>query len=178
MNTAVHRMLAFVGSVSILLISMGVYAADDDILQFIPAFTRAQTSVDPAGSWIGDGTRLIPETGCLSSIAGATMAIDNTTKTGIYTLRIQYTSTPVEFKGTCSDSRDTTEYAVINENKMDSTSMSTYYSAPQVVGYIGTTNNHVEFSTNKAVLTRKEYLFTPANGWTQSHVVTITFARQ
>ena len=106
------------------------------------------------------------------------MTIEATEISGLYTLKIEYSSTPVEFKGECSDSRTTTEYAMLHNNALDSVEMGKYLLQSGDVGFVSWVDNHVDFSGTKAELLRKEYLMTPSNGWTQAHVVTVSFTKQ
>ncbi|WP_139311466.1 hypothetical protein [Desulfovibrio sp. DV] len=55
MKIALRRMLSTLGVVSIVLMSICVYAAEDDLLNFIPAIVKAQSSVNPIGTWTGTG---------------------------------------------------------------------------------------------------------------------------
>jgi hypothetical protein len=173
-----RKIFVALGFVSILGMAFVVYSADDDILFFIPAVVRGQATVNPVGTWTGSGYRIIPQSGCLSKIENATMIVAATEIQNLYTVNVQYSSTAVDFKGQCSDSRSTTEYAMLHNNMLDSVEMGKYLTQTGEVGYVSTTDNHVAFSGNSAELTRKEYLMTPSNGWTQGHVITISFTRQ
>lgn len=63
--------LVCLGSLSILFFSFVCFAADDDILSFIPAFVKAQTI--PTGTWSGAGQGSWDS--CTCSLSGITFTV-------------------------------------------------------------------------------------------------------
>ncbi|WP_156180994.1 hypothetical protein [Desulfovibrio sp. TomC] len=91
MGRAGRRFLATVGAVSIVLLALVVYAADDTILMYLPAIVKAQTgAVNPVGTWSGtgvsgahsgDGTN---DQRC--AVPSITLTISGTAVDGLYTV--------------------------------------------------------------------------------------------
>jgi len=78
----IKRILAMVAGLSIMMAALLVYAADDDIMMFIPTLVKAQTPVNPVGSWAGSGTYTLGACGC--SINSITFTVTAAERAGTY----------------------------------------------------------------------------------------------
>ncbi|WP_139311623.1 hypothetical protein [Desulfovibrio sp. DV] len=91
MKRTLRRTLACIGFVSILFISICVYAADDDLLTFIPAIIKAQTTVNPVGTWTGPGSGSWGTCSC--DLEGLSVVVTAGTRSGMYLVSFQTTGT-------------------------------------------------------------------------------------
>lgn len=91
MKKALRKMLVALGVLSIVLASICVCAADDDILTFIPALAKAQTAVNPVGTWTGTGVAGSMTSGSLSecAVSSISVTVAGTAVPGFY--RVSYT---------------------------------------------------------------------------------------
>ncbi|MHC1791969.1 hypothetical protein [Solidesulfovibrio sp.] len=91
MKNALQKILVALGVASIVLASICVYAADDDILTFMPALVRAQTAANPVGTWTGTGVAGSMTSGSMNecAVSSISVTVASTAIPGFY--RVSYT---------------------------------------------------------------------------------------
>lgn len=148
------RLMTLLAVLSIMLFAIVVFAADDDLLQYIPAIVKAQQTVNPVGTYTGSG--IVTMGSCACNIASATVTVSDGPVSGSYKVSydtINTTDCVAEY-GSCSWNDGGSNFPAVIDNKQlifGNASRGSYDYQSQTFNYQVTTNGILDFTNTTPV---------------------------